>query len=155
MMSEVLKACPFCGTAPERLKNLDFSDSAAFWHPEADCILSGCSIHRDKWQGWNTRTPAVATDEGVERLLEALKPFSDCADQIADDEDDEEWAKFRLLIKDYRRAKAAYLNERSDFKRCPTCGGEFDKGEWEASRECPECETPIARAAISAMAHQP
>jgi hypothetical protein len=65
VQSEVLKACPFCGTAPERLKNLDFSDSAAFWHPEADCILSGCSIHRDKWQGWNTRTPAVATDEGV------------------------------------------------------------------------------------------
>jgi hypothetical protein len=26
---------------------------------------------------------------------------------IADDESDEEWAKFRLLVKDYRRARAA------------------------------------------------
>lgn len=28
---------------------------------------------------------------------------------------------------------------------CPVCGGEFDYGEWNASRECPECETPIIR----------
>lgn len=37
----------------------------------------------------------------------ALRPFADCCDQIADTEDDEEWAKFRLLIKDYRRASQA------------------------------------------------
>ena len=40
----------------------------------------------------------------VAELVEALKPFADCVEQISDDEDDEEWAKFRLLIKDYRRA---------------------------------------------------
>lgn len=44
----------------------------------------------------------------IEELRVALKPFADCAaDWISDDEDDEEWAKFRLLIKDYRRARAA------------------------------------------------
>jgi len=47
-----------------------------------------------------------AADE-IERLREALRPFADCAEQISEEEDDEEWAKFRLLIKDYRRAKAA------------------------------------------------
>lgn len=44
----------------------------------------------------------------IAELREALKPFADCIDQIAPDEDDEEWAKFRLLIKNYRRAAAAY-----------------------------------------------
>lgn len=37
----------------------------------------------------------------------ALRTFADCCDQIADDEDDDEWAKFRLEIGDYRRAKNA------------------------------------------------
>jgi hypothetical protein len=36
----------------------------------------------------------------------ALKPFADCCEQINDDESDEEWAKFRLLVGDYRRARA-------------------------------------------------
>lgn len=55
-----------------------------------------------------TRPSTEVSEEEVERLREALKPFADCVDQIGDDEDDEEWAKFRLLIKDYRRAKSAY-----------------------------------------------
>lgn len=42
-----------------------------------------------------------------EALAKALKPFADCAEQIADTEDDEEWAKFRLLIKHYRQAAKA------------------------------------------------
>ena len=41
------------------------------------------------------------------RLREALKPFADCCEEINDSESDEEWAKFRLLIKDYRRAQDA------------------------------------------------
>ena len=36
---------------------------------------------------------------------EALAPFAECAEQIVSIEDDEEWAKFRLLIKDYRHAR--------------------------------------------------
>lgn len=43
----------------------------------------------------------------LDRMREALEPFAACADQIADTEDDEEWAKFRLLVSDYRRARAA------------------------------------------------
>lgn len=42
-----------------------------------------------------------------EPITEALKPFADCCEQIGTSEDDEEWAKFRLLVKDYRRAHAA------------------------------------------------
>jgi len=46
--------------------------------------------------------------EQAERgLREALRPFAECAEQISDDENDEEWAKFRLLIKDYRAARKA------------------------------------------------
>lgn len=43
----------------------------------------------------------------VERLREALKPFADCCEYIGADEDDEEWARFRLIVSDYRRARAA------------------------------------------------
>lgn len=43
----------------------------------------------------------------IERLRSALKPFADCCEQINADEDDEEWAKFRLLIKNYRHARDA------------------------------------------------
>ena len=44
----------------------------------------------------------------------ALEPFANCCEHITDDEDDEEWAKFRLLIKDYRRARAALTAEQGD-----------------------------------------
>jgi hypothetical protein len=46
----------------------------------------------------------------IERLREALRPFADCVGQIDANESDEEWAKFRLVIKNYRDA-AASLNE--------------------------------------------
>jgi hypothetical protein len=70
----VLKPCPFCETLPERLKNLDFSDSEAFWHPDdVDCILAGCSIHRDTWEGWNTRVSSQApSDDVVERITQSV-----------------------------------------------------------------------------------
>lgn len=45
--------------------------------------------------------------EQIKALVEALSPFAECCDQIDRKEDDEEWAKFRLLIKDYRRARDA------------------------------------------------
>jgi hypothetical protein len=56
----------------------------------------------------------VRMRERVQELEAALKPFADCADEIdyGDKERDEptpddEWAKFRLLVGDYRRARAA------------------------------------------------
>lgn len=57
----------------------------------------------------------------LERLREengakdaALKPFADCCEQIGDEESDEEWAKFRLLIGDYRRARTALQGAKHD-----------------------------------------
>jgi hypothetical protein len=42
-----------------------------------------------------------------DKLAVALEPFAECCGQIAEHESDEEWAKFRLLIGDYRRATQA------------------------------------------------
>jgi hypothetical protein len=53
-------------------------------------------------------------DGGFKEIIEALKPFAGCVyseehgQQINPEEDDEEWAKFRLLVKDYRRAFALF-----------------------------------------------
>lgn len=55
-------------------------------------------------------TQSQADSARIKALEEALKPFAGCCDQISDEEDDEEWAKFRLLVKDYRRA-CATLNQ--------------------------------------------
>lgn len=42
--------------------------------------------------------------------------------------------------------------DRTDaFARCGTCGGEFDRGEWGAATECPECEQPKFEVAQSDM----
>jgi len=53
-------------------------------------------------------TAATRRAEQAERMLaeavEALQPFAECVEQISADESGEDWAKFRLLIKDYRRA---------------------------------------------------
>ena len=55
-------------------------------------------------------------DERVARLEEALRPFAACADELDGSEDvprapDGEWAKFRLLTDDYRRARAALSSD--------------------------------------------
>lgn len=46
----------------------------------------------------------------IARLRDALEPFADCCESIEPNEDDEEWAKFRLLIGNYRRARKAMEN---------------------------------------------
>lgn len=60
-------------------------------------------------------------EERVRVLEEALRPFAKCADEIDYDDrerevptSDEEWAKFRLLVGDYRRARAALGNGGGD-----------------------------------------
>ncbi|WP_324694553.1 hypothetical protein [Novosphingobium sp. RL4] len=56
--------------------------------------------------------PAIlAMAEENKRLREALEPFAECCDQIADTEDDGEWAKFRLLVRNYRTARRALGKE--------------------------------------------
>jgi hypothetical protein len=52
----------------------------------------------------DTDTKAITA---VPDMIAALLPFAQCVDQIAVTEDGEEWAKFRLLIKDYRAAAEA------------------------------------------------
>jgi predicted Zn-ribbon and HTH transcriptional regulator len=54
----------------------------------------------------------------------------------------------------YLRSQARLALKRPGFEFCPTCGGEFDEGEWNASNECPECETPKIDAALRARAAQ-
>jgi len=59
--------------------------------------------------GYHTKAAQALTDLSarVVELEAALKPFADCCEEIHRYEDDEEWAKFRLLVKDYRRARKA------------------------------------------------
>lgn len=45
--------------------------------------------------------------DGALKMHAALQPFAACMEYIKDDEDDEEWAKFRLIIRNYRDAQAA------------------------------------------------
>jgi len=54
------------------------------------------------------------TDRIVTGLVKALEPFAECASELdgspedgIEPTDDDEWAKFRLLVSDYRRARAA------------------------------------------------
>jgi len=50
----------------------------------------------------------------ADELLAAIEPFASCCDQISDSESDEEWAKFRMLVKEYRRAADVVRNIRGD-----------------------------------------
>jgi hypothetical protein len=71
---------------------------------------------------------ALRSDGDAELLRDiraALAPFgnTELIEQILPDEDDEEWAKFRLLIGDYRRAHAALTRVDA---RLATKGGQDD-----------------------------
>lgn len=55
------------------------------------------------------------------KLVEALEPFAACADELdgypadgVEPSDDNEWASFRLLVSDYRRARAALAAYRKE-----------------------------------------
>lgn len=88
----------------ERLRDLGLrsADKAA---DEIELLRAGLEASGNVNQYLASRNQTLSLE--ATRLRAALKPFADCCDQIADDEDDEEWAKFRLLIKDYRAARAA------------------------------------------------
>lgn len=42
-----------------------------------------------------------------EKITAAAMPFGKCVEQISEDEPNDEWAKFRLLVGDYRRLAEA------------------------------------------------
>ncbi len=67
---------------------------------------------------------ALASQEREAKLVEALEVFAKCADELDYDDKatgretpDDEWAKFRLLASDYRKARhalAAYRAQTED-----------------------------------------
>lgn len=82
-------------------------EAAANWMVDGEGLVEKYRDHirSGKWDSTGiVQAFAAHRTAAVAELVEALKPFADCVEQISDDEDDEEWAKFRLLIKDYRRA---------------------------------------------------
>lgn len=80
-----------------------------------DCMRCGKRADRDN-QGEPCRRRAIAAlalpapvVEGAS-LERALLVFAACARDLGPDVPDDEWAKFRLLASDYRRAHAAYVS---------------------------------------------
>lgn len=55
----------------------------------------------------NREDEQAAQIEALRVAKLALHPFAECCDQIDEAEDDNEWAKFRLIISDYRAANKA------------------------------------------------
>lgn len=119
-MQSELKPCAHCGGEAE----LRGFQAPEFW---VACPKVGCKAHTEGFgskeraiAAWNTRasdaeiirlTEAMrAAEEQVKGLREALEPFAKCCeDWISDAADDEAWVRFRLLIKDYRRARQALV----------------------------------------------
>jgi hypothetical protein len=58
-----------------------------------------------------TATPSQRLDAAtVERVKQALLVFAACARDIRTDEPDDDYAKFRLLASDYRRAHKLFVD---------------------------------------------
>ena len=97
---------------PER-DSLGLAMFAAWLNVRVDQIPAENRIHTspDTMAAWDRVAKAAicAMLDGVEPVADALRPFAECVEQVSAEESDEEWAKFRLLIGDYRRAaKALY-----------------------------------------------
>lgn len=126
--------CPHCGGAGDiddgdhscmkcggsgKIATADTMDVVRSVSADIALFAACCAVnegHNPNWTGIKAKaeewvfdlrailaTPSTPSD-ATARLVEALRPFAQCVEQIADEEDDEEWAKFRLLVKDYRRA---------------------------------------------------
>jgi hypothetical protein len=75
--SEVLKACPHCGGEPKLLQDGYYEPANLDKYPERtrSWVVCSCDTHwkrntaAEAIAAWNTRTTAVATDEGVARLF--------------------------------------------------------------------------------------
>jgi hypothetical protein len=110
---------------PEQVKMLSTEAAINRTHLKVDCKVCDSLIyrlhkradirrnipHRKSVQDGQPDRIADLLDEAghaVRECLAALKPFADCIEHINPEEDDEEWAKFRLLIKNYRQAAATF-----------------------------------------------
>jgi Lar family restriction alleviation protein len=108
-----LLPCPHCGSSRINI-HCHRGASRSPTHYGADVYSLGCydcgATVPNMYQrellvdAWNRRSSAILA---LPDLLAALKPFAECCDQIADTESPEEWAKFRLLVKNYRAARDA------------------------------------------------
>ncbi|MEQ5857268.1 hypothetical protein NFI08_16465 [Halomonas sp. EF61] len=83
---------------------------ADYWHDELATIYSPGDPEADA----NASLIAAAPE-----LYEALEVFGRLADQLDGDDEvertpDDEWAKFRLLASDYRKARAALAKARGE-----------------------------------------
>jgi hypothetical protein len=116
---EKLAPCPFiwCGAKAVLEDGLqDRRGSATEFAAgcrDCDVYTPQCATAEDAVDLWNMRAPDPALSTLLEqnrKLEEALKPFAECVVWISPEESDEEWAKFRLLIGDYRRAARALLS---------------------------------------------
>jgi hypothetical protein len=127
MADEVkLKACPFCGVP------LTVRHSV---NPSARCDTPGCwmnarmiAVPLDEPRqvaAWNARTPDPGLLAVIREAREALEPFAGCTEHIKPEESDQEWAKFRLLIENYRDAQRALT-------RLDAILAEHEKGEADA-----------------------
>jgi hypothetical protein len=80
-------------------------NSGAFLLDEKHKEATEAMLWFDRAQQWKADFSRLNGEYDV--ALRALRPFADCCEFIDATEDDEEWAKFRLLIKHYRAAKRA------------------------------------------------
>ena len=108
------KLAKACGSSKSHIWEIEkgrTNPSVFFCQTLAGCL--GCTV--DSLLGENTYREAQEIQklrEENERLKVAIKPFADCADELDGNEyrpapPDEEWAKFRLVVSDYRKARAA------------------------------------------------
>lgn len=95
----------------ERVALALYNERQRFFDGPQVASLADLKAHQYRDQLRQARAALAACQPMVEgereRLRAALKPFAECVEQISDDESDEEWAKFRLLVGDYRRAADA------------------------------------------------
>jgi hypothetical protein len=112
-------------TNPEEVKKLATEAAIDRTHLKVDCKVCDSLIYRlhtraDIRRNITTRKSVLEgqpdriadlldeAGQAVAECLLALQPFAECIEYINPEEDDEEWAKFRLLIKNYRQAAATF-----------------------------------------------
>lgn len=111
-----MKCRDFLTMQAKRELNKDPEDDMYEW------VIAHAAAFQEARINFNAARPATTEQQSapdVTALVEALEPFAKCADELdgapedgIDPADDDEWAKFRLLVSDFRRARAALAAHR-------------------------------------------
>jgi len=111
---EALEPCPWCGDPMLWIEDIHFthSSSATDLDDQQRCAIRHAIFHAEQIDWWNTRTlsPPQPIEEDVERLIEALEPFADLADEIQECVTDDfimRGAYWDFRAGDLRKARAA------------------------------------------------